>query len=476
MLNDVNGISSPTKKSPKSSKNVSSSYPSPKKRNYLIKPDFSPILFQENHLFLKGIGSYKTKKKIEPESPFKTPNTDYFTPIKVQGKDLFGIKKDKKFCRKLNFDDFTDKELSKDDNDDNETNDDNDIFQIIKNDKNDKIEIDDYKNINNENGLEKNNNNIICKEFNDKMETDFSIIKTLSQNKLDSTYQVKENKTNKIYCLKKISEKTTKNNFNNIPEILENIQKENPDWKLGKTFCVKWIDYWIEKQTFFLRDKDINYVNKNIYILTEYYHSGDIFDYLEKLEKKNYRFTPRFYWDLIFEMIIGLLYIHKKGYIHFDIKPTNYLVDDDGYILLNDFGLSHKIEELANLDDIIEGDSKYISKELFECLDNSSLRNINYKTDIFSLGLSILEIVAKIDLPKNGKLWKCLRDSRGDILNEKFFINSNISNNKEFLNLIKKMISPVNKRPDLMTLINENSELKKRYQLLEKNEYKKESV
>ena len=96
MLNDVNGISSPTKKSPKSSKNVFSSYPSPKKRNYLIKPDFSPILFQENHLFLKGIGSYKTKKKIEPESPFKTPNTDYFTPIKVQGKDLFGIKKDKK--------------------------------------------------------------------------------------------------------------------------------------------------------------------------------------------------------------------------------------------------------------------------------------------------------------------------------------------------------------------------------------------
>ena len=137
--------------------------------------------------------------------------------------------------------------------------------------------------------------------------------------------------------------------------------------------------------------------------------------------------------------MIGLLYIHKKGYIHFDIKPTNYLVDNNGYIILNDFGLSHKMEELSNLNDIIEGDSKYISKELFECLDNISLKNINYKTDIFSLGLTFLEILAKIELPSNGKLWRYIRDFGENFLDEKILIDSNIINiDNNFFLLYKK--------------------------------------
>ena len=172
-------------------------------------------------------------------------------------------------------------------------------------------------------------------------------------------------------------------------------------------------------------------------------------------------------------MIIGLLYIHNKGYIHFDIKPTNYLVDDEGFIILNDFGLSHKEKELSYLDDIIEGDSKYISKELFECLDSISLKKINNKTDIFSLGLTILEIIAKIELPSNGQLWKDLRNSGSDILSNKIFVNSNISDIEDFLKLIKKMIKPVNERPSLMELINETSELNKRYELLKRKSYKK---
>ena len=175
-------------------------------------------------------------------------------------------------------------------------------------------------------------------------------------------------------------------------------------------------------------------------------------------------------------MIIGLLYIHNKGYIHFDIKPTNYLVDDEGFIILNDFGLSHKEIDLSYLNDIVEGDPKYISKELFECLDSISLKKINNKTDIFSLGLTFLEIIAKIELPSNGQLWKDLRNSGNDILSNKTFINSNISDIEEFLILIKKMIKPVNERPSLMELIKETSELNKRYEFLKRKSYNKKLV
>ena len=87
-----------------------------------------------------------------------------------------------------------------------------------------------------------------------------------------------------------------------------------------------------------------------------------------------------------------------------------------------------------------------------------------------------MEIIAKIELPSNGQLWKDLRNSGSDILSNKIFVNSNISDIEDFLKLIKKMIKQVNERPSLMELINETSELNKRYELLKRKSYNKKLV
>ena len=466
MLQDLKTISSSSEKTTNSE---SVSNPASKNSPNLIKPDFSPIILKENKFIPKTIGAYKTKKKFELESPLKTPNMNFFIPMEVIGRDLFGVKKNEVSGKKLNFGEFEQKVFSE------KNHDINDINDFYKNFKIREYEYEFNKNfIEEKKGLEKEIiNDRICDK---RMENNFIIIKTLAQNKFDAIYQVKEKDTNKILCIKRTSENSTKNNYNILQTTLEDIQKENKDWILPKTFCMKYIDFWIENKNYNMIKEDTNYLNKNMYILTEYYSKGDLIDYLEQLEKNNFVFTPKFYWDIIFEMIIGLLYIHNKGYIHFDIKPTNYLVDDEGFIILNDFGLSHKEEELSYLDDIIEGDSKYISKEFFECLDSIALKKINNKTDIFSLGLTFLEIIAKIELPSNGQLWKDLRNSGNDILSNKTFINSNISDIEDFLILIKKMIKPVNERPSLIDLINETSELNKRYESLKRNAYKKKLV
>ena len=463
MLQDLKTISSSSEKTANSE---SVSNPGSKNSLNLIKPDFSPIILKENKFIPKTIGAYKTKKKFELESPLKTPNMNFFKPMEVIGRDLFGVKKNEVSGKKLNFGEFEQKVFS-------EKN--HDINDFCKNFKMKEYEYEFNKNfIEEKKGLEKEIiNDKIC---DNRMENNFIIKKTLVQNKFDAIYQVKEKDTKKIYCIKKISEKTNKNNFKILQTTLEDIQKENKDWILPKTFCMKYIDFWIENKNYNMIKEDTNYLNKNIYILTEYYSKGDLIDYLEQLEKNNFVFTPDFYWDIIFEMIIGLLYIHNKGYIHFNIKPTNFLVDDEGFIKLNDFGLSHKEIDLSYLNDIVEGDPKYISKELFECLDSISLKKINNKTDIFSLGLTILEIIAKIELPSNGQLWKDLRNSGSDILSNKIFVNSNISDIEDFLKLIKKMIKPVNERPSLMELINETSELNKRYEFLKRKSYNKKLV
>ena len=122
------------------------------------------------------------------------------------------------------------------------------------------------------------------------------------------------------------------------------------------------------------------------------------------------------------------------------------------------------------LADIIEGDKVYISKEFF----NFNSRGIlNTKTDIFSLGLSILEIIAKIDLPSSGNSWAEIR-SDNFTLKESLFEHCNVRKNREdFIKLISQMIAPLDKRVDIHDLINNFEELNKRYLLLKQNNYKK---
>ena len=435
------------------------SFPTPKKINLLVKPDFSPIINLENTFGLKT-NSYKKRTVIEPESPVKTPNTDYLTPLKIEGKDLFGTKQNNKCYRKLIFEDAENKAYILN----------NQIIDPEMNNFLDKFNMNDIDN-NNINPIISNNNNN-SKLCNKRMENEYNILKTIKSKKFDAIYKVKEKCTGKLFIIKKISKKSQKNNFNTIETLLNEMLNHKNNNELGSQFCMKCIDYWIENEDYELIKEDINYMNKNVYILLEYFAFGDILDYLQRLKDNKFKFTSNFYWDIFFEMIVGLLYFHNQGYIHFDIKPTNFIVDNNGYIKLNDFGLSHKKEELSKIDDIKEGDSRYISKELFDNIDKISNANIDNRCDVFSLGLSFLEIINNIFLPPNGKLW---RDIRSDdfLIPDEFLKNCYIKDNKEFIKLIYKMISPIKNRPNLFELIQSYPELSKRYEMLQKNKYEK---
>lgn len=104
-------------------------------------------------------------------------------------------------------------------------------------------------------------------------------------------------------------------------------------------------------------------------------------------------------------MVCAVKHVHDCGFVHLDIKPSNFFVKLDGTIKLGDFGLALALEQIPKLkDDDVEGDSIYMAPELLQYNKNLSAK-ISCKADIFSLGASLLELASGMNLPQNGLMW-----------------------------------------------------------------------
>src|SRR5262249_4620524 len=95
----------------------------------------------------------------------------------------------------------------------------------------------------------------------------------------------------------------------------------------------------------------------------------------------------------------GLACAHQHGILHRDIKPENILVSKQGYAKLVDFGLAKLLETDTGtaLPDIgarrtrageILGTTAYMSPE------QASGRTIDARSDVFSFGVVLYEILA----------------------------------------------------------------------------------
>lgn len=96
-------------------------------------------------------------------------------------------------------------------------------------------------------------------------------------------------------------------------------------------------------------------------------------------------------WQILYQATQGLAYLHHKGIVHRDIKPTNILVfvtssSNDAQIKLADFGIS-KILEDDNKNDFTNtsvtnptGTKGWMAPEVYE------LKRFDFKVDIWALG------------------------------------------------------------------------------------------
>lgn len=85
--------------------------------------------------------------------------------------------------------------------------------------------------------------------------------------------------------------------------------------------------------------------------------------------------------------IEALDWAFRHRIVHMDIKPSNFLVDDSGVILLTDFGLAHSLSDALRSDGECFGTPAYMSPEQILQLPTDQ------RSDIYSLGATLYHLL-----------------------------------------------------------------------------------
>ncbi|GJN90381.1 hypothetical protein Rhopal_003392-T1 [Rhodotorula paludigena] len=124
------------------------------------------------------------------------------------------------------------------------------------------------------------------------------------------------------------------------------------------------------------------------------------------LDISRYAFPDGFPEDVIAAALVqalhGLIYLHQNGWIHRDIKAANLLVDDDGTVLLADFGVSSSL--FPDTSSIGRGDARvreammprksFVGTPCWMAPEVVERKSYDSKADIWSFGITALELAS----------------------------------------------------------------------------------
>ena len=192
----------------------------------------------------------------------------------------------------------------------------------------------------------------------------------------------------------------------------------------------------LHKETFKAKDK----THTAYYIVTEFANDGTLRQKIEEQnnEGKNIDETTLIIW--LFQICLGLSYLHKKKIIHRDIKPDNIFLTKNGLIKIGDLGLVKIYNSITDLqkENSIAGSPKYM------CPEMKNNRIYTDKCDIYSLGITFID-----------------------------FFTSKINYSEKFVKLINKLKEDnPDKRPTSDEILNKNIIINGMKKFLEKNNYK----
>jgi serine/threonine protein kinase len=137
-----------------------------------------------------------------------------------------------------------------------------------------------------------------------------------------------------------------------------------------------------------IRTFEFGTAREGAYLIMDLFRVPNLKQRIHMGVERMYYFFPR----ILTRAAAGLSHMHEKGWVHRDVKPDNFLVDDDYDVRLIDFNLSRK--EQSRLGRIfsgrvkIQGTPSYISPEQIRG------QGVDRRSDIYSFGCVIYEMLS----------------------------------------------------------------------------------
>ncbi|ORY44002.1 kinase-like protein [Rhizoclosmatium globosum] len=191
----------------------------------------------------------------------------------------------------------------------------------------------------------------------------FDVVKVLGQGGYGKVYLVRQKDTSKLYAMKVLKKASLI------------IHKKTIEHTKSERQILSQLDHhFIVTLHYAFQTPD------RLCLILQYAPGGSLFGYLAQ-EIMFSETVASFY---IGEVLLALEHLHGLGIIYRDLKPENVLLDEEGHVLLTDFGLSKVALETRTVCGTIE----YMAPEV---LDESVLYGV--AVDYWSLGVMLFDLV-----------------------------------------------------------------------------------
>ncbi|PIK53617.1 putative membrane-associated tyrosine- and threonine-specific cdc2-inhibitory kinase [Apostichopus japonicus] len=207
----------------------------------------------------------------------------------------------------------------------------------------------------------------------------FDLISKLGEGSFGEVFKVQSREDGRFYAVKRSRER-----FRGEGDKRRKLEEVNKHEGLRKHInCVGFHKAWAERG--------------HLYIQAELCQMS-----LREVCDLNHDIPEELTFKYLGDLIQGLKHLHDNDLLHLDVKPDNIFIGMDGLCKLGDFGLTVSVKS-GELINAREGDAKYLAPELLE-------GNYSKAADVFSLGMTILELATDLEIPQHGDGWHQLRN------------------------------------------------------------------
>lgn len=133
--------------------------------------------------------------------------------------------------------------------------------------------------------------------------------------------------------------------------------------------------------------------NKGSLFLISNYVNGENIDTFINQHMRTMPNAEKRICELFLPVLDALAYIHQKGIIHMDIKPSNIMMENGRNIRLMDLGIANISDTVNATTSGMMGTPKYAAPEQFSDIDTRP--KLTIATDIYEAGITLYELITQ---------------------------------------------------------------------------------